>query len=389
MDKNRIKRRRSIDRGLVIAAFFILTAVWADSPPAPAWAETKAIRIGATLPLSGRLAYVGEDIRRGIELGISDFGSQAVSFTTIYDDNQHDSKKAASSSQKLLEHNDLDVLISLWDMADVVAPIAERKRTPHLAIRWNPHIAEKYSYTVTMESTYRSYVESQIRLLQQLGAKSAGLITEEGQGWVLAADYFKHLAPGAGIAVVGDERFPGDEHDHRAVILRLLKRTPHWVVMYCNPPHTELIIRRLRELAPRQIFTGYYEYLQDFSGVEGIPFVAQFAAASWFTEKFHTRYGQPFQARAPQAYDLIKLLALVQNAAPEKLTGAALIESLSLIRNVSGASGMLSASPARNIESNCVWRIARDGKLMFLDQQGIAALTKTWPASKMQAEGAK
>lgn len=92
-----------------------------------AMAAPTVVRIGATLPLSGRLALAGTDARQGIQLAIKDFSSPSLQLEVVFDDNQHDLRRAAASAHKLLSIDKVDVLISMWDVADVVAPMAEKK----------------------------------------------------------------------------------------------------------------------------------------------------------------------------------------------------------------------------------------------------------------------
>ena len=53
-------------------------------------------------------------------------------------------------------------------MADIVAPIAERYRTPHIAIRAIPDIVKTYKYTIVFESTADSYVKKELDFLKML-----------------------------------------------------------------------------------------------------------------------------------------------------------------------------------------------------------------------------
>jgi len=147
--------------------------------PASGLCEPIKIRIGATLPLTGSLAIAGNDTQRGIELALEEFRSPELALEVVFDDNQHNAKQAVSSAQKLLDVDQVNFIISMWDMADVIAPLAERKQVPHMAIRWNPHIAEQYRYTFTVESTYKSYVDSLLHLLQKESVQSVVLLTED------------------------------------------------------------------------------------------------------------------------------------------------------------------------------------------------------------------
>lgn len=341
-----------------------LLALFVTATLHSAFAEPTVVRIGATLPLTGRLAVAGEDARQGIELAIKDFSSPAVKFDAVFEDNQHDAKLAVSSAKKLLELDKVNVLISMWDMADVVAPLSEQKHVPHLAVRWNPHITEKYNYTFTFESTYKSYIDSLITLLGKFKVSSIAIIAEEGQGWILSADYLLKSAPEAGIRIVGDERYASGGTDFRSTILRATRSKPGMVVLLSNPPYTELLIKQLQESAPSQKFTGYFEII-DPKLIDGIPFVAQFHVKDWFAQKFHAKFGTLPRSRAPQMYDMVHLVAIATSSSGMLPTPNALVEGLKVLPSGSGATGDLFSSSPRVVESQCVWKVARDGEYVL------------------------
>ena len=329
-------------------------------------ADPTVVKIGATLPLTGRLAIAGQDARQGIELAVKEFSSSSVKLEAVFDDNQHDAKSAVSSARKLLDIDKVNVLISMWDMADVVAPLSEQKHVPHLAVRWNPHITEKYKYTFTFESTYRSYVESLLALLQKSGVNSIALITEEGQGWILSADYLLEKASASGIKVVGDERYAPNGADYRTTILRATRHKPQMVILLSNPPHTELLIKQIRESAPTQKFTGYFEII-DPKLVEGIPFVAQFEVESWFAKKFTEQFGSPPRSRAAQVYDMVHLTALATAKTGALPTPDAIVAALKAMPSGSGATGNLLSTSPRVVESKCVWKVARGAEFKLYE----------------------
>lgn len=286
-------------------------------------AEQITVRIGATLPLTARLAIAGDDTRKGIELAVKEFSSTAVSLEAFFEDNQHDPKQAVSSAQKLLDQDKADILISMWDMADVVAPLTEKRQVPHLAIRWNPDITKQYSYTFTIESTFRSYIDSLLSLLKTTNVRTVSLLTEQGQGWILAADYLKAQSSKYGISVLTDERYLPGGPDYKSTVLRASKGKPDSLILLSNPPNTESLIKQIRENNPRQRYTGYFEIV-DPNQVEGVPFVAQFEVADWFLKKFRDAFGEAPKSRAAQAYDIVHLISIATNQYHEKPT----IESL-------------------------------------------------------------
>jgi len=334
--------------------------------------KTRTVKIGATLPLTGPLAHIGVDIRKGMELALSEIKDSPVSFQAIYEDNQHETKNAVSSAHKLLDVDQVDFLITLWDMADVVAPLAERKKVPHLSIRWNPHVAEKYKYTVTLESTYITYVKSQIELLKALDAKTIGLITGETQGWTLAAEELKKRAPNSGLKVVSDQTFIDQNPNFLTIVTKLLASNPDVVVINAHQPALDLILKRIRERRPKQMVTGYFEAAEPPSLVKGFPFVAQFEVAPWFVDRFVAKYGENFKVRAPHGYDLINLITSIYRGREGKTSGETFIQEIMKVKNFKGATGMLSINKTKNIESECVWQVVRDNKFIPLSPELLA-----------------
>lgn len=348
------------------SSFLILLVFLGVLIPSSALAERITYVIGASLPLSGRLSYIGEDIRRGLELAVEEFSSESVGFELKFEDNQHQGSMAATTAHKLLNIDNVNVLISLWDMADVIAPIAEQKRIPHLSIRWDPDVAERYSFTIAVESTYRSYIDKKVELLTTLGTKRIGVFTEEAKAWILASDYLKEIAGKSGLEIIGDERYSAINPDHRVIVTKLLGKNPDIVVLLSNPPHTEILVKRIREANRKQRFTGYFDYSEEPELFEGVPFAAQFAVAPWFEKLFREKFSSSMKARASHAYDIMKLLSVVHEGSPYKLSGVEIIERLSQIRDVEGASGNLNVTERKTIESDCVFKTVRDGKFIVI-----------------------
>ena len=343
---------------IFILIFLISTTVYG---------EKIKILIGATLPLTGRLAIAGEDTKRGIELAIKEFSNDNVTIKAIYEDNQHITREAISTANKLINFDKVDIILSMWDMSDIVAPLAEQRKIPHFAIRWNPDITKKYKYTFTMESTYQSYIDSLLKLLKHLNVKTVGLITEEGQGWILASNDFKSKGAKYNIIVTREENFVPTDNDYKSVILRTLKNKPDMLVIFSNPPHTENIIKQIKELSPLQGFTGYFEIINP-SLINEIPFVAQFEVADWFSNKFKNYYNDLPKSRSAQAFDIIQLVSLSAEETRLKPT----IESLSstivkFIDSQKGAGGELTRKKPKVIENICVWKIAEGDRFRIFD----------------------
>jgi ABC-type branched-subunit amino acid transport system substrate-binding protein len=336
---------------------FILVLGWMHT----ALAEPLVIKIGATLPLTGRLADAGEDVRRGLLLSVEEHSNLSLRLELFVEDNEHLGPRAASSAHKLIARDKVDILVSLWDMAEIVAPIAERADVVHLAIRADATLSTRFNRTITIESTIEEYARNLALLAGALGKKRVALVTEYSQGWSLINEAFRKFAGELGLEISGEERVSADEQDLRAALLRLLTRRPDLVILLSNPPLTQTTVRRLRTLAPRLDFTGHFEVIEP-DLIHSLPFVAFFEPAPWFEKRFLSRFGAPFRARAPHAYDLITLVANALAASQSKPTSEQLIRRIMKLPIRAGATGKISFHAPRSIQNHCVWRIAENGK---------------------------
>ncbi len=327
-----------------------------------AFSQQQVFKIGLSAPLSGDLASVGQEIIRGLNLASKDFSNDKLSFQIISEDDQFQRKNASSAAKKLIEIDKVQAIISLWDMSEIVAPIAEQHKTPHFAIRWNPHVAEKYNYTMTIESTYRSWIDSLVKLLQYQNIKSVSLILEEAEGWILGAERLKKSLETNQIDFVSEIRYVRGDLDYRTLVQKSLRKKPEMVLLFSNPPNLEILIKKIKEFKSDQKFGGYFEILDTPAIADGMPFVAQLQPEKWFIDKYETAYKMQIKNRAPQSYDIVSLIADALKDKKEIPTGQQIVTHISNIKDFPGASGILNSKGTRTIEMNCVWKVSKNGK---------------------------
>lgn len=325
-----------------------------------ALAEPFVYKIGAILPLSGPVAFAGEDIRKGLELAAET--TRDIKFEFQYEDSQLNGKRAANAANLFTTQRKVDLIISLWDTAEPVAAIAERAKVPHISIRWNPHVADKFYYTFTVESTYKSYVLAQLKLLQKLGIKTVAMISQESEGWGLAYRFFQDNAPQYGIQVVSAQEYVPDTQDFKSIITKALSKKPEYILLNSFVPDTQTLVTRINEAAPGQKILGYFDGDDAKPLFEGRPYVSQYAPAPWFEKMFTDRYHDTIKTRAPQAYDIIKVIALLHKDRTQKLSANEFVEALKKLDNFPGASGTLSTHGGKTIESECAYSIVKEGK---------------------------
>jgi ABC-type branched-subunit amino acid transport system substrate-binding protein len=180
---------------LVSAFVWVATASFgadAETPNVSAGSATEkvaSISVGLALPLSGESARYGLDIQRGALMATEELQKRGIELVLISEDTQLLPRVAATAAQKLISRDHVNVVVSLWDTAEAVAPIAEQRKTPHISIRWNHRVAQEFPHTFTFESTYVTWVRATLDFLRSKGVKRLAVMTDEsGAGWVFARE---------------------------------------------------------------------------------------------------------------------------------------------------------------------------------------------------------
>jgi branched-chain amino acid transport system substrate-binding protein len=328
-------------------------------------AESYTVKVGAILPLTGDLAYVGQDIREGVELALEERGNQQPKIEVIWEDGKFAPRESVSAAQKLISNDKVDLIISLWDTADVIAPVAEKAQVIQLSIRWNPDVAARNKYTFTFESTYPTYYADIVKLIKRQNFKTAVFFHEETQAGIRERESFITSAKAAGIEVLGVESFQTGESDFRTSISRLLAKNPDIFVNEGFPPASEIFLKQLKTLRPNISHIGFYEVISDKSLIEGQPFVSQLGFTPEFSAKFEAKYGHPYKIRAPHGYELIRMISWAYSSSlnGEKPTIDWIHSKLTSLKDFDGVLGKLSVNATRNIEHPNTFKIVKNGQV--------------------------
>lgn len=217
------------------------------------------VKVGAILPLSGELAHVGNDIREGITLALEEHADSTPIFKFVWEDSRFSMRDSVTAAKKLIAVDKVDVIISLWDMADVIAPLTDQHKVIHLSIRWNPDVAARHRFTFTFESTYHTFFRDVATLLKKEKITKVVFFSEDMQGGLEQLHSFQASCQQQGIQILAEASFPTGTTDFRSILTRLLSYKPQMVVAVAYPPANSTIIQTLRTLNPTMRHIGNYE----------------------------------------------------------------------------------------------------------------------------------
>lgn len=260
MKMKAIKRREFIL--LLLGVIVVVSLAWMVSgrwqrPSVPE--DGSAVKIGAVLPLTGSASNYGESIRKGLDLAIEDIneagGINGQQVQIIYGDDRTETTDTVSEAIKLLEVDQVDVLVGgIWDfLAEATLPVI-KDRNALLLIPSD--VAEvvidkqsDYPTAFVLHSPLAAHQVSVEKFLQRsTGSRVATMAPNSTWGHIMT-NMFKDAADNTGYQVVEEILLAGfDDNDIASEITLIKESSPDAILLAINPNDAARFIRKYHEL---------------------------------------------------------------------------------------------------------------------------------------------
>ena len=317
-----------------------IVALWCSI----ASAEYRTFRIGVSLPLSGLLAEYGVAIRNGIELARSDNPALFKNIDFIYEDNSYDPKKAVSTFQKFVDLDKVDEIL-MWgnEPALSVAPIAEQRKFPMIAVAQYGRISLNREYIIRFINTGDQYSDALLTYLRTQGYKNLAIVQAEFSFFNMLIDGLKLHATDERIEVI--EKVLPTETDFRVTIAKLKRKKFDILGVYLVPPQVREFFKQAAELNFHPLTFGTTSF--ESKGVLGASWqfmngavFAHNAVTAQFRDRYVSQIGNDMQlAYAANAYDFATLSAKLFGSLTQKPSAEEILSSYANSGLQSGASG--------------------------------------------------
>jgi ABC-type branched-subunit amino acid transport system substrate-binding protein len=132
----RTLRLITISIAAIILTFFLakISPVVSEEKPSTSSESKKPFTVGMVVPLSGPLAFFGQDYMRAYEIAVADRPELANLFSIRWEDSAYNPRQAISAFNKLLLVDSADLIFSFGGpMLNALAPLAEARKVPFYA----------------------------------------------------------------------------------------------------------------------------------------------------------------------------------------------------------------------------------------------------------------
>jgi branched-chain amino acid transport system substrate-binding protein len=308
------------------------TATAPASAPAP-----ESIKIGAVVPLTGRYASLGDQVKSGYELAVDDINKaggvrlgnsgQRVRLELKLLDDESDPTKTV---QRLESHNADQVVALLGgagsDLHAAAAAVAEKNKTPYLGVAFALlQVHQKgFKYLFSPFPKSPGLAKLVFDMMDSVSPKPTrvAIFAEKTDWGAELSELWRKEAADRGYQIAADETYAPGSQDFSPMILAARSANADAVLALPSPPDGMAIAKQMKELD----FTPKFFYFirapdglvwSQNLGKDGDYFIhspgwssdLKFPGSKELSEAHQTRYNKPAEALVGAAYAAVQVLA--------------------------------------------------------------------------------
>ncbi len=344
--------RKTLSLALFVVIFFVGNlASAAESKPNEA--DDSRLRLGAIVPLSGPLAFFGNDFIRAFDLVKAEHPEIEKAVKVYWEDSAYDSKQALQAFNKLVTVDKVDIVLSFGGpMLSVLAPVAERKKIPFFATESERRDCEGRAYCSLFRNEEDEWGQATWSMLRKHGKRNIGIVKNQNQfmnTFVNAIVRNKNDSESAEILL----DIPPEMADLRSSILSLKSKNIDALGVYLLPTSHHGFLDAARNLTKTFLLFGVEEFLVKDNNkgfeelIEGALVIAPYATQS-YRDRFESKYGHSAGLfYTPAFYDFMVLLEDTITA-NKNLRGLDLVNALHFKGERVGVSGKYSVKTSKD-----------------------------------------
>lgn len=332
----------------------------------------ETVVLGATLPLSGDLAFLGEGYRNGMNLALMELTDTKFTYRIVFEDDKFDPKTAATTANKLMAIDTVDGLFSFGSpTGNVVSPLAEERGIVHInGIASDQNVAKG---TYNFVHWTPPYEESKLLVeeMRKRDIHTVALFVANQPGTLAVANQVMADFKKNGIELVGYEMYNPGETDMRSHVAKLAWTQPDIYMLVSMSPELEILTKQIRDQGIATSLTSIesFEWTTQPELFEGMWYVNAADASAEFVTKYTAAYGESPTVGAANGYDAVMLFVNaveVSSKGSKKPSQQEIRDALLAVRNYTGAVGTLSVDQDGLIVSKAVVRTIENGKPVTL-----------------------
>lgn len=330
---------------IIISLLALLCAFGAEASDL----NSKKVKIGVIVPLSGEAASIGEAVKNSMLMAYEKLPSQKQSkIELLFEDDGLQPKNAVTAFNKLVSVNGAQVIINVSSgTAKAISPLAEQKKIPFLAVASDPQIVAGRKYVMNFWVSPEEETRIMLPEIVRQGYKNLARISTIQEG-VLSANRAFDAQNNGKVKIAIDEEYAPDVKDFKPFIAKLQNaKEIDAVLVGLLPGQLGIFAKQLRQSGVTIPIFGW-EILEDSNEVKasdgalvGAWYVNAADPSNTFLSEYRKRFPDGSLFAAANGYDLILLMgeAVGQSTDSEEIN-----RFLHTLKDFEGTLGRYSAS---------------------------------------------
>ena len=332
------------------------------------------VKIGATLPLTGELAFAGIPAQKAMEMALADLQKEQnlkYNYELVFEDDAMDKKRAILNLNRMESINKISAITTMWLMSSTISPFANDKKIIHMGCSWGKEPA-KGLYNFNYSSFYEEQTALLIEEMQRRGVKKVGVISSNTLTDEEIVQYIKPELNKVGIETTFIVRVNPGTRDFKTEIAKMKQQPVDIVLLFMVSPENEIFAKQVKEQGynvPLSTFDNFAYFPEFF---EGQWFVRDAAENEEFTKRFEDVNSIRPESCSGHLYEGLKILVhgfedapTVEGKIPDNKDVAETILNAKSLKSVLGNVYMDSDG---NIHTEPSLRQIKNGKIVPIEE---------------------
>ena len=314
----------------------------------------KKLHLGAIVPLTGPLAFFGNDFIKAFELAKEDYPEINQLIEIEWEDSAYDTKQAVSAFNKLVSVKQTDVVLSFGGpMLHALAPLAEQRKIPFFATESEKSDCQGRPFCSLFRNEEDEWGQATWQILRKSGKKKIGIVKNQNQFMnTFVNAIVNNKKEDETVNILLD--VPPEIVDLRTDVLSLRSKEVDALGVYLLPGSHHGLLSALRN--NNQTFPmifGVEEFLvkennKGFESIVNNALVIAPSSTEEYREKFQSRFGYSAGFYyTPAFYDFLVLLKDVIRS-NKNLRGSDLVKAMRFDGKRTGVSGSYSVKVSKD-----------------------------------------
>lgn len=387
MKMNRLNTNRVYEKVFisVVLSLLFLSVFFIISSCSNKQQISSSVNISAILPLTGSSGYIGDSLRKGMELAKDNIKDMNINLS--FEDSMGDPKTGLSAYEKIINDKKADIIITaLSSVSKAIIPLVDKDKIPLLTTvvsaegitDQNPYVFRFFTRADVDAKIMADYAYS------KLNFRSIAIIHVQDDFGISYANVFKRTFEGHGGKIVIIESFLPSESNFYPILEKIkpLKIDGVYVLSYAN--NLALIPRQMKELGIKKTILSIGTIAQDFvikqagGSLEGTYYTTNAfdtfnpttKEMKDFVASYQQKYGKVPEYFEVFGYDAINLIAKAKSLKVGGGTRSEIQKGLLSIENYNGVAGKISVTSNREVNLPVIIGKITNGQALPLVSDG-------------------